>query len=911
MRNLAWVPAVWGVHFCVGPAIGGDAPPSLVDGSSPGRGQVNFLDTERTIAEGGIDQIDELDAFIIELPPAKHIHTHVYRNGSITSRVEEIDIALPRASRAGMAEELVYSNTGGQKMLRFNVPNRRYADDIQSDALNDCPLSRYLVRVNGGVANGTGQFTCKVSLFTACPSPSGGGVLIPGTDATFSGLLDDSANYHDLIVDVSQILVPIPPALWVRVECNTAEASWVGNSFAEVGYSRNRFYFPNTGCDSFLGPNFVSNFYAQIWVANDPFDPCPTQYPAYATTPPTVPIQPNNTSYRFADDFETGLAATGDTCLITAYEVIGYHGTNYFSIETDLRVPFTDEAIPGTKAVFAGFGGTRAVFRHTISPGNYVVAPAEPLWVTWKSDIASASLLLAGGPANGWTDSAFWIDGCSPNCPFEAQGTFYLRVFCAGEEATGACCTPGPDDGQVCQDHITAQNCTERRWMRDATCAEPPFDPPCGIGACCTPQEACLELTLGDCDALSGVWNGLQTCAVAGPSCGVFACYQAAGACNLSHDSVGCNVRPCCNAVCTIDPTCCTESWDLDCLRVAAGLLECSSPPNGSRCLPNASVPDAAPEWLNVPSSLFADNRRSTDLSIGQLLFRFVAADTSARLSTCGTIPGDAANSVLYVGKALDSTNMITICNSTKTVACNDDRAGCGDGTMSDVCVTGLIPGEAYYVTLGSKMSNDRGIYHLAIESPCPSEQLAGPCTEGVPLWISPVSGTLDARQPLDPLMPGQPLGIMAITVQAPLHGDDPACWTLCDTLGNPQANEVLAIESHDDETSTLHLAQPLTPGAQTIISYANQGGCSPAMGSFAYLPGDFTGFNGTIVNDDGYYFDYYCLDGGVPVITERCDLDRSGTISSEDYVRLIDLFNGAGPFDPWLGRTISTAPCE
>ena len=61
----------------------------------------------------------------------------------------------------------------------------------------------------------------------------------------------------------------------------------------------------------------------------------------------------------------------------------------------------------------------------------------------------------------------------------------------------------------------------------------------------------------------------------------------------------------------------------------------------------------------------------------------------------------------------------MAVCESLDPIGCSDDVIGCGDGKNSDLCVTGLVPGETYYITLAAKTDVELGIYRLTIEAPC------------------------------------------------------------------------------------------------------------------------------------------------------------------------------------------------
>ena len=46
-------------------------------------------------------------------------------------------------------------------------------------------------------------------------------------------------------------------------------------------------------------------------------------------------------------------------------------------------------------------------------------------------------------------------------------------------------------------------------------------------------------------------------------------------------------------------------------------------------------------------------------------------------------------------------------------------------------------------------------------------------------------------------------------------------------------------------------------------------------------------------------------LNGSVPLPLSSTDSDRSGVVQPQDLLRLIDLLNGAGAFEPWNGRSL------
>lgn len=874
----------------------------------------------------------ELESLTAPLPEAKRIYTHTYRAGHITTRVDSPGVPAAAAHAGLPQEKLIYSNTGGTKFLKLGIANVRVSDDLQTDAICGCDLSRYLVRVKGTVPHGVGEFSCTVSLHSICPSTPNGNVLIPGTDAIFTGLTDDSTDYHDLVVDVSLNPIPIDSTVWVRVTCDSSSAGWVGGAPAEIGVTSPYFFYPLTGCNSFLGPNFFSGFYSQVWVNDDPFSTCQTHNLVYASGPPLSILPGDNSRNQFADDFQTVIGLAGETCVLSGYDVASSGINVLYKVGTSLRLPDSTEAITGTETTFSAhssYGLT--IFRHVVDPTLDIEIPFSPLWLEWSVDTHSASLMLANGVALGASDPYYAITPSTlPGMPgpFHASGGFYFRVYCRGETPRGVCCRePASGADPVCRDDQLPRECMGRRWIKDGDCASDPFNPPCGFGACCTPQDICIDLPQADCAALGGVWSAQAVCSSPGFSCGLSVCRSSQGECNQSHDSPACNSKPCCDSVCSVDPTCCSGVWDEHCVRVAANAPGCANTPQGSSCSPGTYVPNIAAITVDANSEFSLDNTWSLTTrtfccaapaasSKSVIYLRFVATESSARIHTCDTALGDGTDSVLQFYSVGNDLSDYASCQTLQAVACNDDQFGCGtNGRMSELCIDGLVPGKTYYFALGAYSNHDRGIYRITVESPCGSAPDAGPCSPGTVQWVDPLNNSVvDGRQPFDLDAPEILQGPTSFTVLAPANMDEPACWKVCDTLGNPLQNEVIAVMDNGDGTQTLQLAYPMTYGASTRVTYADQATCPGTSGTFKFLPGDVDRSSYVSTFSDLYYFGSYCLDvEDTPDNLARCDINRSEVRTSEDLVRLIDLMNGAGAYFPMLNKslTASAPPCE
>jgi Zn-dependent metalloprotease len=168
-------------------------------------------------------------------------------------------------------------------------------------------------------------------------------------------------------------------------------------------------------------------------------------------------------------------------------------------------------------------------------------------------------------------------------------------------------------------------------------------------------------------------------------------------------------------------------------------------------------------------------------------------------------------------------------------------------------------------------------------------------CPEGDIQWVEPQDGVIDARQARS-IEDGSPQGIDNIVALGP-SGAEPGCWSLCETATDGTANFVAGSSELDPGTYLIELDRPLTPGAVTKITYTSGAGVVTA-GAFISLPGDSNGDTVSNTADIANLADC-CLDGACSASPEAhaCDMDRSETVTAEDLLRQIDLFNGAGQF--------------
>lgn len=85
----------------------------------------------------------------------------------------------------------------------------------------------------------------------------------------------------------------------------------------------------------------------------------------------------------------------------------------------------------------------------------------------------------------------------------------------------------------------------------------------------------------------------------------------------------------------------------------------------------------------------------------GTLWFKFVATDTSARLSTCDSVRQDSTFAIYSGG-----------CSSITQIGCGEDDCG-PSGFLTDQRVSGLTVGETYLIQFSAWQQSDRGEYGL------------------------------------------------------------------------------------------------------------------------------------------------------------------------------------------------------
>ena len=407
-----------------------------------------------------------------------------------------------------------------------------------------------------------------------------------------------------------------------------------------------------------------------------------------------------------------------------------------------------------------------------------------------------------------------------------------------------------------------------------------------------------------------------------------------------------CGNGACCDEVCSSGPVgafCCEIGWDSVC---AAFADETCSQGRGDACFDETDPSRSAILLASANHSFEVNNRNANVMEDepgfachgtapgkkgrGSVWYRFRATETSARIHTCDT-PGTArlTDSLLQVmnshlGVCADGTacniglrncndeaicrfDEQSACTSLRTVGCNDDTSGCGEnGLNSDLCVTGLVPGEWYYVLLASKTDAHLGLQRLAIEIPCPGLTPAVRCERIVS--SVPANCAIDARQPhaIDNDI-SQSLQDITVTF-APKECD---AHTLNEfgvhVESTPAGSPRFAfLKGAEGNQATVELDRPLAPRQWICISHISTEG-QICIGA---LPGDVNG-DGTSnpAVDLSALIDCINRPGVCPAWQE--DIDRSGGDADVlDITRLIDLFNGAATYQSFTGASLGGEAC-
>ena len=251
-----------------------------------------------------------------------------------------------------------------------------------------------------------------------------------------------------------------------------------------------------------------------------------------------------------------------------------------------------------------------------------------------------------------------------------------------GDPATGSCCVSN-----------TTAYCNDADCC-NLICAQDAF--------CCTTQwdQICANAAAAQCASCQG----------GGAGCGD----PASGDCCAANTTPYCSDADCCSLICAADAFCCNNQWDQICANAALASCASCGGGGGGGCDPE-TITDVFVGPNSFTTSLGIGNLDLTgicdpgpygdDVLYNTKYFRFVAPETvDYRVSTCNQAAWDTRLAVL------------TSCDPSSAVACNDDGAGCG--AFTSILTFSATAGAEYIIAIGGYNAANVGAGTVIIEVP-------------------------------------------------------------------------------------------------------------------------------------------------------------------------------------------------
>ncbi|MCH7596942.1 MAG: hypothetical protein IID35_10320, partial [Planctomycetes bacterium] len=656
-------------------------------------------------------------------------------------------------------ERRIYSNTEGRVFAALGG-GRPVADDITTTAPHNTVLGRYTFQVTGK-ANPAGQggpYSVEFALYNQCPqsvrSADRPGLVVPGT-AGIANFPDDAPRQIELVVP-GDVTARLPTNFFLGVKLSHDNVGILMGAPAFEGHSDDSWDFPPFACASHLGgfperPH--ASFNAEIFDRDGSVE-THLEYKAQRSSGPT--FNPGADVW-LVDDLEL---LTPD-CDIVGYEV-AIKGAAVYDFE--FREACDGGPIPGTKHTLKNAEEGLRLYR--VSFNGAVGLPQEP-WFAVRVDNEAGGTIVAGTrPTIGDSENFFGVINAEGACELGSVGTgirasLHLTVTCAGGSPKGACCDMVlvDKDGEAVCRQLPEINCPFPprdsdllpRWSEGNSCDADPFPFSCGVAACCKPDDICENLTFNECNAVPPIdipreWQRGIFCGDMGQACPFNACLRDAGDCAQAHTDAGCSDSDCCPRVCAADHWCCQVAWDTVCVREELTL--CSDETWADRCSTAlAGVTEIASDSSVVVDTSSARLESTEPRPVcalprdsalgGTVWFKFRATTGSARIHTCNTSP-PADDTIVTVYRAGDPSTDDTACATLIEIACNDDFCS----LRSRLTLSGLTPGQTYYVQFASFEPIDQGFYKLRYESPAPIPPPEDICAGAIELTVPP--GGLD-----------------------------------------------------------------------------------------------------------------------------------------------------------------------
>lgn len=666
--------------------------------------------------------------------------------------------------------EIVYSNLHGEYVVELPAVDLTIADDVTTTIGSECNLDRYVFWVSGdpdGDGSGVGPFSIDYALYETCPNAGDEPSPILGTSGHID-LPDNEIHRVEFLVPPGQV-VPIPSSFYIGVSFNRLHTGIIGGAPATLGFSADRFDYPGFACLADLGgfPPRHGSVNLEVYVRDD----CTAGHPGYRNSMQAGESFTPGGGIRFADD----IRLTTDQCDMIAMEVtIKGNGVTNIDLRTSLHNlnPVNGGVIPGTGWFAIGYPEAKVARREYDPP----IAIPPSLWAGFHTTSAVTGPLNTCQPASlGSTGDLYAVHDGSQwrylDLAADCHSAFDITIICAGSPPVGACCDmvltdegnnavcrdvpemncPSPDlwrEGETCESVCIGggndgQPCTRQADCPDGECPGP-FALPCGLAACCGPDQQCSNLTENECNDLAPLerprlYQPGLSCGQIANRCPIPACIGRAGPCGEGQLPVcvggtddgqpcvlgipceespccqggggcegvlGCADPLCCTDVCTLPgfEYCCSVTWDVGC--AAAAWASCDWRPANDECVGPDPLDGATPIEIyhiaDVDLTTATENPNDPGFcchsegagtaGVGTVWYKFVAPQprdewedrSSVHLSTCNDLPSAdpaATDSLLQVFRLLDPDRGRCLDGA----ECSVSAQNCGDGSVCEL----------------------------------------------------------------------------------------------------------------------------------------------------------------------------------------------------------------------------------
>ncbi|MGB0716858.1 MAG: hypothetical protein ACPGXK_13330, partial [Phycisphaerae bacterium] len=187
-------------------------------------------------------------------------------------------------------------------------------------------------------------------------------------------------------------------------------------------------------------------------------------------------------------------------------------------------------------------------------------------------------------------------------------------------------------------------------------------------------------------------------------------------------------------------------------------------------------------------------------------------------------------------------------------------------------------------------------------------EAICSDCPDGDVTWFNPQSGIFDAGMPTSTSNELVVLGFEELQVVPPQGIQSLDCWSVCETVQNESLHQIgtgfnfISQQEQQGGLLNLVLAHDLTAGEVTRVTYTSSTSNTITTATFVVHPGDVNA-DGTSDSADIRSL-IEALNGAEFPLTQ-VDVSRNSQLGPEDILRLIDVLNGGGAFQPWYGVTV------